>query len=234
MPSRKRDANTGGNSTSASMPSSSCSRSRCAASPAPSFAEPSGLKYDATSKLMGPRPVMFWPLRSIGRPPIISPPPPWGNEMRRGARSCHWSGTYFVHTGGVSTCPSAEITWYLRAMVALLLHSRRRDRIVGADAQVPLEVAVRVDDAALLARQREVREAGLAQAALHVGRDAHVGVEHEPEVGFVGREGDVERPRARGVDRRGAREVEHHHLRALGAVAGPSDDHRQQVGRDEH
>src|SRR5438128_2049080 len=69
---------------------------------------------------------MFWPFFSRGWPSMSQPSPPSGSETRRGARSCHFSGTYFVHTGGVSTCPSAEITWYLRLMLSLLSPFWRR------------------------------------------------------------------------------------------------------------
>ncbi len=48
------------------MPSSSCSRSRCAAGPAPSAGVPSGFQYDAEEKEIGFLPVTFCPLRSIG------------------------------------------------------------------------------------------------------------------------------------------------------------------------
>ena len=74
----------------------------------------------------------------------------------------------------------------------------RPSPILGADPQELLERAVQVDDAALLGRRhREVREAGLVQAALRAREVADVLVEHQPErrVG-VGREQRVERLRA--------------------------------------
>src|SRR4051812_20694115 len=119
IPSRNRVVNTGGNSTSQSMPSSSCSRSRWVAGPAPSAGEPSGRKYDAASKLMGLRPVMFWPFFIMGRPSMSQPSPPSGSGTSRGARSFHLAGTYSCQpSGGVSTWPSAEMTWYLRVMAS--------------------------------------------------------------------------------------------------------------------
>ena len=71
------------------------------------------------------------------------------------------------------------------------------------DAEVALEVAVHVEDPALLARQREVREAGLVQAALRGAQHRDVLVEHQPSVAPSGRH-DVERPGARraGIRRR--------------------------------
>src|SRR3954470_7954888 len=109
---------------------------------------------------------MFWPFFSSGWPSMSQPSPPSGNATRRGARSCHFSGTYFVHTGGVSTCPSAEITRYLRPMFPLSFllapsgHAcgvrtapKRSGGGVGTagelrrlDPQVALEVTVGVDD----------------------------------------------------------------------------------------
>ena len=43
---------------------------------------------------------------------ISQPSPPSSSCTRRGARSAHFSGTYLFQNGGVSTCPSPEITWY--------------------------------------------------------------------------------------------------------------------------
>src|SRR4051794_32947271 len=48
-----------------------------------------------------------------------------------------------------------------------------------------VQVAVQVDHAALLGRQREVLEAGLVQALLRRLHDPDVLVHHEPEVGLA-------------------------------------------------
>ena len=56
-----------------------------------------------------------------------------------------------------------------------------------ANADVLLEVAVQVDDAALLAGDREVGEAGLVQTALRMLQVADVLVDHETEHGLVRR-----------------------------------------------
>src|SRR4051812_29883388 len=70
---------------------------------------------------------MFWPLCSIGCPSTSQPSAPFGNRIRRGARSRHCAGTYSRQpSGGVSTCPSPEITWYVRAMTAPLGSTLRR------------------------------------------------------------------------------------------------------------
>src|SRR5262245_16812069 len=45
-------------------------------------------------------------------------PPASGSVIRRGARSFHFSGTNDTKSGGVSRCPSPEMTWYLRPMRA--------------------------------------------------------------------------------------------------------------------
>src|SRR4051794_32802820 len=64
---------------------------------------------------------MFWPLWSIGWPSTSHPSAPFGKRISRGARSRHCSGTYLRHpSGGVSTCPSPEITWYVRAIPTIL------------------------------------------------------------------------------------------------------------------
>ena len=106
-----REMNTGGYSTSASIPSASCSRRRCAASPVPATGEPSSFQYDWPLTRSGRPAEMFCPLCTIGLPSTSQPSPPAGSLTRRGAWSRYSSGTWRIQaSGGISRWPSAETT----------------------------------------------------------------------------------------------------------------------------
>src|SRR3954452_3855964 len=51
-------------------------------------------------------------------------PPPSGRVMSFGARSLYFSGRKATKSGGVSRCPSPEMTWYLRPMRLLPVQVR--------------------------------------------------------------------------------------------------------------
>src|SRR5437899_12854246 len=79
--------------------------------------------------------------------------------------------------------------------------SMQRFELAGVDTEITLEVAVHVEDAAFLARQREMREPRLAHAALGGLEDRDV-LRDDASTGRVSRHDDFDRPCARRVRRR--------------------------------
>src|SRR5262245_4048987 len=140
---------------------------------------------------------MFCPLWSIGWPSMTQPSPPSGSLISRGARSFHLSGTYRTHrSGGVSTWPSAEMTWYFLAnsvspFLELLMDSHPVGANSGAKA-ISLQVAVRVAPGQAperrcahrdlyIARSRARERAAAHPAARRLRGDAAAGPADRPQ-----------------------------------------------------
>src|SRR5580704_14271059 len=104
------------NSTSASMPSWSCSLTRCSGPPVPAASatlSPKGCQVPAARPARKSRKLASrsdWPS-------IISASPPSGRWIVCGARSRYFCGTRWVQrSGGTSRCPSADISLYCFAI----------------------------------------------------------------------------------------------------------------------
>src|SRR5712692_8357313 len=100
------------NNTSASMPSSSCSRTRCSGPPVPAASatlRPNGCQVPAALPARRSRKLAS----KSGWPSIIKASPPSGRCTVCGARSRCFSGTRWIQrSGGTSRCPSADISLY--------------------------------------------------------------------------------------------------------------------------
>ena len=106
------------NKTSASMPSWSCSLTRCSGEPVPAASatlRPKGCQVPSARPARRSRKLAS----NNGCPSIISASPPSGRWTVCGARSRYFSGTRCTHrSGGTSRCPSADIRLYSRAMLS--------------------------------------------------------------------------------------------------------------------
>src|SRR5712692_10342909 len=101
-----------GNKTSASIPSWSCSRTRCSAEPVPAASatlRPKGCQVPSDRPARRSRKLAS----SSGWPSISCASPPSGRCTVCGARSRCFSGTRWIQrSGGTSRCPSADISLY--------------------------------------------------------------------------------------------------------------------------
>src|SRR6185437_11789269 len=108
--------------TSASIPSWSCSLTRCSGLPVPAASatlRPKGCQVPAARPARRSRKFAS----SSGWPSIISASPPSGRCTVCGARSRYFSGTRWVHrSGGTSRCPPDDINLYWRGMCPSRLH----------------------------------------------------------------------------------------------------------------
>src|SRR6266436_179587 len=109
------------NNTSASMPSSSCSFTRCSGEPVPAASatlRPKGCQVPSARPARKSRKLAS----NSGCPSIISASPPSGRRTVCGARSRYFSGTRCTQrSGGTSRCPSADIRLYCRAIPTSVL-----------------------------------------------------------------------------------------------------------------
>src|SRR3954468_8396486 len=113
------------NKTWASMPSWSCSRTRCSGPPVPAASatlRPKGCQVPSARPARRSRKLAS----SRGWPSIIRASPPSGSLTVCGARTRYFSGTRWIQrSGGTSRCPSADISLYCLAILPPL---RRRLR----------------------------------------------------------------------------------------------------------
>src|SRR5271169_6134378 len=133
------------NRTSASMPSWSCSLTRCSGEPVPAASatlRPKGCHVPSARPARKSRKLAS----NSGCPSIIRASPPSGRCTVCGARSRYFSGTRCTQrSGGTSRCPSADISSYCRAITFSL-------RFVSLRAQRSNLVPVSLGQSRLLRR----------------------------------------------------------------------------------